>query len=139
VIRVDNFPLVVVSFAEEVRGSAFVWGRTDCGSLLRRSQALLFGEDIFEGLANWKTKAGALRALSSGGGLDELLQGAGLLPHPVAFAQTGDVLVGHGDDGDGCPRTAVMAAGKALVTNECDGAHLIAKAAFGEATAWGVR
>ena len=60
--RVPNWSQKLVAFAIEQRELAFEWGRSDCGSLVRRGLELVFGEPVLE-LAGYASELEAERTM----------------------------------------------------------------------------
>lgn len=44
--RQPNYSIDLVDWAERMRGQEFVWGTTDCASLVRAALAIVYGEDV---------------------------------------------------------------------------------------------
>lgn len=71
----------LVEWAQQVRGLPYVWGRTDCGSLVREAMIIQFGEDIVPTLPHWTSAFQANRlwatTLQEGGGVESLMEQLG--------------------------------------------------------------
>lgn len=120
--RVRTWDVDLLAWAETVIGKPFRWGRTDCGSLVKKSQRIIYGVDVFH-LTAWASKAKALQTLTDIKSIRSLLR---RYAQPVGrgFLQMGDiVLVKNGCDAfqtDGlmlvvrdyalstCPKTGVV-------------------------------
>lgn len=115
--RLPNFDYHLTLFAREMVGKEFVWGETDCGSLVRGAMKAMYGQDMFPHAPNWKSAAEAKKYCKNpDAGMDILV---GVLARPVArnYEQPGDILLSPGADAAGLPRFAViLTAGQALVS-----------------------
>jgi len=83
-------------YAAEMNGREFVWGSTDCGTLVREAVAIVVGEAAWD--VSYTTPAGATRALKRLGGPETALEGAGGIQVPLSYAMQGDVLVNPDPD-----------------------------------------
>ncbi len=95
--RLRTWDVDLLTWAETMTGKPFRWGRTDCGSLVRKSQRIIYGVDIFH-LTAWTSKAQALETIADIKGMRALLR---RVARPVGrgFLQMGDiVLVTNGCD-----------------------------------------
>lgn len=120
--RVRNWDAKLVAWAERVRGEAFVWGETDCASLVREACAEMYGEELFLQAPSYESKKEALRVATETGGVEEALRRLGATEVGMTFARQGDVLVG--ENSDGSPGAAVVVDGKAVVSREKAGVFL---------------
>lgn len=98
-MRIRNWDLAVVAWATKLKGAQFVWGLTDCGMLVRRMTACMYGEDIFM-LERWKSARGAQVVVARAGGVPAILNAVGDELN-IRYATTGDVIV----QSDGCSVT----------------------------------
>lgn len=82
-------------FLAGVQGAAFAWGSNDCVTLAAGAVAALTGEDPLQGLPrNYRTQAGAMKALAKAGFADlRAAVDSKLAPVPLAFAGRGDVVM----------------------------------------------
>ena len=60
--RVRSWDVDLLEWAESIVGKPFRWGSTDCGSIVKQAQQIIYGVDVFQ-LAPWKGKTKALRIL----------------------------------------------------------------------------
>lgn len=118
--RVRNWDVALVAWSETVRGRPFGWGATDCGSLVRAACQVMYGEDCFPAVPVWETQAGALRVVAAHGGVRAQLTRLAAVAVPLAFAQTGDVLIAPGEGEDFTDSAFVIVAGGALSANPGD-------------------
>ena len=61
--RVRTWDVDLLEWAETVIGKRFRWGTTDCGSLVKKSQRIIYGADVFH-LTAWTSKAKATETLA---------------------------------------------------------------------------
>lgn len=101
-MRVRNWDLAVIEWATGLRGVPFVWGRTDCGTLVREMTILIYDRDIFAGIRRWKSARGMESAVEKAGGVSSIFDAVGA-EVGVRFARTGDVMVRP----RGCPLTGL--------------------------------
>ena len=87
-----------MAWAERVRGQPFVWGKTDCGSLVKQAYKILTGKRC--PWPYYKGKTAAMRAMVKVGGIPAALA---KLAQPVGRrrAQSGDVVLVEVEDGHG--------------------------------------
>lgn len=102
--RVPNWDVALHFWAAEVVGKPYVWGSTDCGSLVRSALVAMYGQDV-TGI-EYATKAEALRVHAETGGVEAVLRGIGATDVDIRFAQQGDILIEP--DGDGMPCASVV-------------------------------
>ena len=97
-MRTRNWDTRLVTWAERVRGQPFVWGETDCGSLVKQAYKIITGKRC--PWPYYKGKTAAMRAMTKVGGIPAALE---KVAKPVGrgFAQSGDVVLVKVDDGYG--------------------------------------
>ena len=100
-MRIRNWDVAVVAWATKLRGAQFVWGLTDCGTLVRRMSARMYGEEVFA-LERWKSARGMKTIVARAGGVVAILDSVGDELN-IRYATTGDVVVRP----DGCPITGL--------------------------------
>ena len=103
---VDNWDSKLTDFASEMQGDAFKWGKTDCGSLVRRALRICYGEELFRG--SWRGRGGALEWVAETGGPAAALKAVGFKKINPPFAGAGTVVVLPGEDADDLPQTGIM-------------------------------
>lgn len=128
-MRVRNWDVRLVEWANDLVGQEYDWGRTDCGSLVERAHRLMFGKQIFPGM-KYSTKREAVAIHARTGGVEGVLRKAGAVEIERNFVQQGDVFVEP--DGDGMPSCAVVIAGGLLMTSPTDGVQLVPLALAGD-------
>ncbi len=91
--RVLNWRSRLSTWARDIRGADYEWGKTDCGSLPRAALVQLFGEDILPALAQWSNAAQACRHLDEIGGAERFLLDLGAEPCSRNLLQSGAIVV----------------------------------------------
>ena len=136
--RVRTWDVELLAWAETVTGTPFRWGRTDCGSLVKKSQRIIYGVDVFH-LTAWTSKAKALQTLADINGMRALLR---RVARPVGrgFLQMGDiVLLKNGCDELQTDGLMVVVRDYALFTNPKTGVMRVPLEAIpANATYWRV-
>lgn len=122
-IRVPNWDIWLLEWAESMTRRPYIWGETDCGSLVRAAMRGIYGVDAFEHIRPYRTRAQAGRRQRETGGVYGALVGAGWHEVATSLAQQGDVLI---HDGDGFPGAGIVVARQVLVTSAARGVQLIA-------------
>ena len=122
--RVPNWSQKLVAFAIEQRELAFEWGRTDCGSLVRRGLELVFGEPVLE-LAGYASELEAERTMKQLGEAATVFESQGAASELLSRASGGDVVIRPGID-DGLPRLGLFLYPEAVLTSDPEnGPHVI--------------
>lgn len=90
-----NWDRRLVEWAESVRGRPFVWGETDCATLVRGAVEAMYGPAFLAGIAvpEYGTQVGAERAWDQTGGTAAVLVLLGAQELPDGERQRGDVLL----------------------------------------------
>lgn len=92
--RVAAWRSQLMTWAGAQCGRPYVWGETDCASLVRAATRQMYGVDVFAGLVpEWRSQREAVRARRQVGGIGGALALAGAVPRVLAFVQAGDVWV----------------------------------------------
>lgn len=112
-IRLPNWDVNLSLWAQQQAGKPYDWGRSDCGSLVRRAHRIMFGHDVF-GIPAYSTKREALSIYQKFGGVDLVMRSAGAVEIARNFVQQGDVFVGPDKDHD-LPYCAIVI-GRELLT-----------------------
>lgn len=127
--RVLNWDVRLVEFAREVRGQPYVWGETDCATLVRRALTVMHGEDpLPDDVGAWTTRIGALRVAGRTDVEDALYRAGGWEVRPP-YATAGDVALAqpHGQ-GDPLPTLSVLLPrGKVLTSTPQLGVAVLAR------------
>lgn len=114
-MRPRNWDVELVRWADSRRGRPYVWGHTDCGSLVRQAMAVVLGGEPFPDLPVWEDADEAKAALRTLGGFSRAMQAVGAHEVPPSFVQSGDLAVTPSEPLHPA-HLAVAVAGKALVT-----------------------
>ena len=125
-MRVENWDVHLVEFAESVRGAPFVWGETDCVTLARAGLRVILDRDPWHGLlGRWTTKRGAFR-VSVRADTGAILKASQAAEVPPRMATAGDLAVGPGLGEEGLHRLSILVpARKALVAFPEGGVELV--------------
>lgn len=132
-MRVENWDTWLVQFANEMRDREFVWGETDCVTIMRGGLKAILGRDPLKGkLQSWKSQIGALRAFKRiAFSPTILLADTGAVRVLPNFASSGDVAIGPETDKNNLPSISLLLPGrKALVSTPETGVIIIDKLAL---------
>ncbi len=104
VSRVQDWPTALGLFLAEKSSEPFVWGRNDCVLFAADAVLALTGVDPCAKVrGKYKTAKGAAAAIGRHGGIaaaaEKALAELGGSPIAPAFAQRGDIALGHSDLG----------------------------------------
>jgi hypothetical protein len=91
--KVRNWDRELVEWAGAVVGEPFVWGRTDCASLVRRAHQLMLDYDVFADIPTYDSEIGAARAKIEHGGVTEAMEARGATRFPITMARAGDIVI----------------------------------------------
>jgi len=123
-MRPNAWSVALVRWASELRGEPYEWGRTDCGSLAREAIGIVTGSDPFPETPAWTSPEAAKASLKALGGFQAAMEGLGAREVALAYAQSGDVARTPPTE-EHPAHLAVIVAGRALVTTEEAGVHLV--------------
>ena len=68
-MRVENWNGKLIDWASKQIGKPFIWGETDCGTLIRQGLQVITGIDVFTPLAWWQTEQRARESWDALGGI----------------------------------------------------------------------
>lgn len=133
-MRVPNGDAVLRAWAVTLLGADYVWGQSDCLSLVTAGLQQLYPVPL--PLPTYPSKRAALRALVDTPSLiTDTLRALGATPYVLPFAQTGDVLVPPVDLLE--PTVLLCLGGMSLTASPALGVHLAPTLALPPATrAW---
>jgi hypothetical protein len=114
--RVRNWDVLLTEWAIEQIGRPFLWGQTDCMSLVRRAAAVLYGgvDPFTERVPRWSDAATAAAVGQICGGPERALEYVGAVAVGWRYAQTGDVWVRPPEDGGWGYAAGVVVSGHLL-------------------------
>lgn len=93
ITRVNDCRMRLDKWARDVRGKEYMWGATDCGSLVREALSLLFNRRV-GGAHHWHDPASALRTLKHfGGSIEAYMQRLGAHVTTRRFMSTGAIAI----------------------------------------------
>jgi len=121
--RVRDWRTRLIAWSAEQVGKPFVWGETDCASLVRAALMECFGKDV-TGVPTWRSKRGAANVLKKYPPL-EVLGWLGAEKRTVAFARAGDVVSLPDTDTLGDVALGVWIDGACLVSTQKGGVQLV--------------
>lgn len=127
-MRLPNWDVLLVAFAEEWRGQEFAWGKTDCGIMVRAGLRSMLGKDPWgRKVGKWTSKRGAL--LRSGQiSYEDALCATGAVEVGSGFATAGDVAMGADRDPHGMVALSLLVpTRKALISTVETGVALVDK------------
>lgn len=116
--RVPNWNVELVLLAKRLIGADFVWGETDCVSVVRKALVAMYGEDIAAPHigVTYTTKTGAVRAFNKIGSVVGIIEDTGGVEIPLCRARDGDIIVFPKGDG-GFENLAVKMGGTWVVAS----------------------
>ncbi len=91
-IRVPDWRSRLITWAENVRGMPYIWGRSDCATLVRTALAICFGRDIAPDVPFHRNERQAIAVVRQYGGAVPVLEQLGAMRTTLPFARAGDVI-----------------------------------------------
>lgn len=70
-MRIPNYDIKLYEWLNTVIGKPYIWGETDCGTLVREGLKLITGIDPFGNLPYWKTEMECRQIWDAMGGVDK--------------------------------------------------------------------
>lgn len=89
-----NWDHKLVRFAERERGRDYIWGETDCASLVQRALQVIYDEDKFPDAPGWTTEIGAKRAIRKVENVRDYVLNHGGVKADDNFKSSGDIVYG---------------------------------------------
>ena len=89
--QLKNYDSVLVPWALTLQGLSYIWGETDCGTLVRRGLILISDKDPFLNIPYWNTEQKARQIWHDLGGVDKGFIDLGARLVHTNYVQTGDV------------------------------------------------
>ena len=90
-MRRRNWDVRLFAWADRMVGRPFVWGKTDCGYIIRTAHEVMHGEDVF-GWPKYASKRGAVSARKKVGDIPNALRKA-CTEVGRRFARSGDIVL----------------------------------------------
>lgn len=117
-VRRPNWGVHLFRWSKSVVGEPFVWGETDCGSLVRGAVRAMYGEtpDAWS-KRPYTSERQALRVQVQMKGVSGALRALGATDETVAYAQSGDIVVRPPRQGRETLRAGVVVNGSLVVTS----------------------
>jgi len=106
-MRVRNWDVALILWAETVRGLPFQWGATDCGSLVRDAMEVMYGRDLWPDVPRWDTLRAAVQIQGTTGGVAAQLALLGAVEVEYGYVQQGDVILLPCAEGDSIPSVGI--------------------------------
>lgn len=103
----------------------FIWGKTDCVSLVRHGLQCYGHPDYFHDIPWYSCLAGASRLNAAYGGIRHYLSNLGFRELALADAQTGDVLIRPFREHSGFPAVGLVIGGEVLIGHQASSPQLI--------------
>ena len=135
-MKIENWDVWLVAFANAAWGQRFVWGRTDCATLTRRGLATILGNDPWKGhVRSCRSKRAALEIMKSLEEPENVLSATGAVEVGHHFGTSGDVALGPVLDDHGLVALSIMLPGrKVLVSTKEFGVLVLDKLNLPEGT-----
>lgn len=92
-MKVDNYDYKLIEWVNTQLGKPYIWGKTDCGSLVRKGLNIVFGKDKFNDIPSWDSEEICRKIWDDLGGVDNAFLSLGARKIKGTFAQTGDIAV----------------------------------------------
>lgn len=92
-MKIDNYDYKLIEWVNTQLGKPYIWGETDCGSLVRKGLNIIYGKDKFNDIPSWDTEEICRKIWDDLGGADKAFLDFGAKKIKGTFAQTGDVAV----------------------------------------------
>lgn len=108
--RIKNWDKHLIRWAESTKGKDFVWGETDCASLISKALGVMYHRKIFD--YNYTNMKSAKETLDDIGDVGEKFISVGAELKPWSYATAGDIFIGEQDHG--FPTMHVVLRGKCL-------------------------
>ena len=92
-MKVDNYDYKLIEWVNIQLGKPYIWGETDCGSLVRKGLNIVYGKDCFGYILAWDSEVECRKIWDDLGGVDKAFLDFGARKIKGTFAQTGDVAI----------------------------------------------
>lgn len=118
--RIHNWDVALAMWATDLLGTPFVWGTTDCASLVRAACVVIYGEELWPMTPGYASQTEALQVFSQVGSVRANLEALGATQHVLTFTQPGDIIIAPAEDGEIFDSVAVAVCDKILIAHEGD-------------------
>ena len=134
-MRIQNWDVWLVAFANAAVGKPWKIGKTDCVTLTRRALTQMLGRDPWDGVVrHWTTLKKARQVAGQLDALD-VLESTGALEVGWHFGTAGDIALGPPDEDYGLPGLSIIVPQRhALISTKDRGVELIDKLTLPEGT-----
>lgn len=124
---VDQWNRKLAEFARRVRGTPYVWGDTDCVSIVRRGLEIIHGHDVLapEIPRVWTTRREAMRAYLVVPSYEESLRRTGAREVVSHMATAGDVALGGVSSEHGLRNIMLLVPGEQVLVSDLGGVELV--------------
>lgn len=92
-MKVENYDYKLIEWVNTQLGKPYIWGETDCGTLVRTGLNIVYGDDKFNNITFWDSEETCRKIWDDLGGVDKAFLNFGARKIKGTFAQTGDVAV----------------------------------------------
>jgi len=116
-VRVQNWDTELFRWARGMAGRSFVWGDTDCGSLVRGAVSIMYAGAITFDDVRYASRDEAMQVHEATGGVEAVLRASGAVEVPIAFLQQGDIVIESEPDENGLPSAGICVGSTILVSN----------------------
>lgn len=81
----------LIQWAISIQGLPYIWGQTDCGTLVRKGLCIYLNRDPFKNIPSWENENEARKIWSDLGGVDKAFIDLGAIKIEPSYRHTGDV------------------------------------------------
>ncbi len=115
--RVRNWDIKIVVEIGPLVGSEFVWGKTDCATILRKTMKVMYGEEVFKDVERlrYRSLSGALKTFKRLGSIGDIIENTGGVVIQPQVVTDGDIAVD--DDYKGVQNVAIRIGSRWIVSN----------------------
>lgn len=92
-MKVDNYDYKLIEWVNTQLRKPYIWGETDCGSLVRKGLNIIYDKDKFNNVPLWDNEETCRKIWDDLDGVDNAFLKFGAKKIKGTFAQTGDVAV----------------------------------------------
>ena len=93
IMKVDNYDYKLIEWVNTQLRRPYIWGDTDCGSVVRKGLNIIYGKDKFNAISTWDSEEICRKIWDDLGGVDKAFLDFGAKKIKRTYAQTGDVAV----------------------------------------------